>query len=354
MSASLLDGLTGLMTPEVVGKAASLLGESDAAILKGVSGTIPALLSGLTYRTEDFSFASSLIDLVRSPANDGGILSDVGSLFDADSTSPAMILGDRLLGLLFGDSAASFTKSLAGYAGVKSSTAVTLLSVAAPLVLAIIGRHAHGSLNASSLATLLRSQKHAFAAAVPGQLSNAGRYQGTPMRERPVYTGPLIEERTSTWRWVLPALAALAAIAVFFPQFGREDQAVDRVQTAATIEPALVSEYKLVAPRVAAPTVTVYFDVNQSAPPADVIASLSSVIKYLKANPGATAVVSGYQDPSGNQAVNEELARSRADSVRSTLVAAGIEESRIEMQKRVVTEGAGPPEKARRVEVTAS
>ena len=124
MSASLLDGLTDLLTPEVVGKAASLLGESDAAIQKGMSGTIAASVSGLTYRTEDFNFASSLIDLLRSPANDGGILSDVGSLFSAYSSSPTVILGDRLLGLLFGGSAANFTKSLAGYAGIKSSSRI--------------------------------------------------------------------------------------------------------------------------------------------------------------------------------------------------------------------------------------
>ena len=105
----------------------------------------------------------------------------------------------------------------------------------------------------------------------------------------------------------------------------------------------------MVAPTAATPTGTVYFDFNQAALPANGVRSLSSVIEYLKANPGATAIVSGYHDP----AANEELAKDRADAVRSSLVAAGIEESRIEMQESIVTEGDGPPEQARRVEVTA-
>ena len=79
MSASLLDGLTVLITPDVVSKAASSLGESEAAIRKGVvGGAFPALLSGIASRAEDSSFASALFDLMRSPANDGSILNDVG------------------------------------------------------------------------------------------------------------------------------------------------------------------------------------------------------------------------------------------------------------------------------------
>jgi cytochrome c oxidase subunit 2 len=79
---------------------------------------------------------------------------------------------------------------------------------------------------------------------------------------------------------------------------------------------------------------------------------LSSVIDYLKANPASTAVISGYHDPTGDQAANEELAKNRAGSVRDALVAAGIAESRIDMQKPTVTTGGGTLEDARRVEVT--
>ena len=95
-----------------------------------------------------------------------------------------------------------------------------------------------------------------------------------------------------------------------------------------------------------------YFDVDQSALPAGSETALSAVIAYLKENPASTAVISGYHDPTGDQAANEELAKNRAGSVRDALVAAGVEESRINMEKPVVTTGEGTLEDARRVEVT--
>jgi OmpA-OmpF porin, OOP family len=205
MSASVLVGLTGLITPSVVGTAASMLGESEAAISKGVSGMFPALLSGLASRSENPGFAALLFDLVRSPANDGGVLDDVGSLFSAHALSPMMSLGHTLLGSLFGDGAAHFASQLAGYAGIKNSTAKTLLTVATPLVLAFLGKRAsHDGLNASSLATLLHSEKHSFSAAVPSQLSNLGRYWGTSDTERATYSPPPPKRRVAVLRWLLP------------------------------------------------------------------------------------------------------------------------------------------------------
>ena len=80
MAASLLDSLTDLITPDVAGKAASMLGESDSAIRKGIGGALPVVLAGLANRASDSGFSGALFDLVRSPANDGNVLNDVGSL----------------------------------------------------------------------------------------------------------------------------------------------------------------------------------------------------------------------------------------------------------------------------------
>jgi outer membrane protein OmpA-like peptidoglycan-associated protein len=260
-----------------------------------------------------------------------------------------------LLGMLFGGRTTTFTNILARYAGIRSSTASTLLKVAAPLLLAFIGKRARNDgLNATSLATLLRNQQHSFAAAVPSQLANAGRYPVIPVKDRAAYTAPETEQRETIWRWILPTMAAFVGLALVIPWFGRKEQVDERDLMGAAVEPARVPEYQVVAPTAATPTGTVYFDVNQAALPANGVQSLSSVIEYLKANPRATAVVSGYHDPFGDQATNKELAKNRADAVRSSLVAAGIEESRIEMRRPVVAEDDGPPEQARRVEVTAS
>ena len=79
--------------------------------------------------------------------------------------------------------------------------------------------------------------------------------------------------------------------------------------------------------------------------------SLESVIEYLKVNPTAVATVSGFHDPTGDAAHNEELAKNRAMTVRDAMMAAGVPESQIDMVKPIVTTGGGDLAEARRVEV---
>ncbi len=100
------------------------------------------------------------------------------------------------------------------------------------------------------------------------------------------------------------------------------------------------------------PTAVLYFALDKTALPPDAAAALRPIVDYLKANDGAKASVSGFHDPSGSRARNEELALNRARAVRSALEGAGIARERIVMQKPSVTTGSGPAAQARRVEVS--
>ncbi|MDO4247845.1 MAG: OmpA family protein [Neisseria sp.] len=67
---------------------------------------------------------------------------------------------------------------------------------------------------------------------------------------------------------------------------------------------------------------------------------------------GKKAVVSGYNDSTGNAAANEELSKNRALAVRNALLGFGVPESQIELRKPENTEaGQGDNAQARRVEV---
>ncbi len=95
----------------------------------------------------------------------------------------------------------------------------------------------------------------------------------------------------------------------------------------------------------------VYFAVKSTEVKASTGEQLAGIVAYLKANPSAKAVLSGFHDPTGNKAANETLALNRARAVRSVLEAAGIPKERVEMAKPVETTGTGSPEEARRVQV---
>jgi K(+)-stimulated pyrophosphate-energized sodium pump len=100
------------------------------------------------------------------------------------------------------------------------------------------------------------------------------------------------------------------------------------------------------------PAVKVYFETSKTDIDAKDRDALGAVITYLKANASAKGVISGFHDPRGDKAANEELAKNRAKSVREVLRAAGIDESRIVMQKPQETTGSGDNAEARRVELS--
>jgi outer membrane protein OmpA-like peptidoglycan-associated protein len=100
------------------------------------------------------------------------------------------------------------------------------------------------------------------------------------------------------------------------------------------------------------PMAALYFDTDKTEVKGDEAKKLQAVIDYLKANALARANVSGYHDPSGNKAHNEELAKNRAKAVREALKAAGLSEDRIVLDKPAETTAGGDAAAARRVEVT--
>ena len=81
------------------------------------------------------------------------------------------------------------------------------------------------------------------------------------------------------------------------------------------------------------PVLRVFFDTGKT----DVAASFSekskSLVDFLKANTDVKAIISGFNDPTGDAARNAELSKQRAEAVKNALVAAGVEEARAVMEK---------------------
>ena len=99
------------------------------------------------------------------------------------------------------------------------------------------------------------------------------------------------------------------------------------------------------------PVTKVYFAVEKANLPKSAGRDLARVVKYLKANPRTRALVSGFHDPSGNRANNENLALRRAQAVATAMQKMGIAKQRIVLQKPEQTVGSGNSAEARRVEV---
>lgn len=75
--------------------------------------------------------------------------------------------------------------------------------------------------------------------------------------------------------------------------------------------------------------VNAYFDFNSKTPTAASTEGLNFIVRYLNANPSATADVIGYADEIGSSEYNNNLSTARANNVKQTLVDAGISASRL-------------------------
>ena len=102
-----------------------------------------------------------------------------------------------------------------------------------------------------------------------------------------------------------------------------------------------------------APALKVYFDSGKTAVAAGFADTAKAMIDHLKANATSKAVVTGYNDPTGNAAANAELSKNRAKGVAAALKAAGIADDRVVLEKPADTTGSAlSNSEARRVEVT--
>ncbi|MCB2069358.1 MAG: OmpA family protein, partial [Ottowia sp.] len=65
------------------------------------------------------------------------------------------------------------------------------------------------------------------------------------------------------------------------------------------------------------PMLKVYFDSGKTAVAAEFADKAKALVDYLKAHADAKAVISGFNDPTGDPAKNAELSKNRAQAVQA-------------------------------------
>ena len=101
--------------------------------------------------------------------------------------------------------------------------------------------------------------------------------------------------------------------------------------------------------RVADGVVNFYFATGSADIAPGAAEALAAVIKGVES--GRKAVVSGFHDTTGDAAINEQLAKKRAEMIRDVLVGLVVPAGKVDLQRPPVTAGSGNNAEARRVEV---
>ena len=156
------------MTNDVVNRLSEKVGESSSAIWKALEAMIPTVLAGMRSQAATPSVAGRLFDLVKGAAHSG---------LDrhlADGNLEA--LGRQCQGFLntlFGDKLAGLLNWLARFAGIKESSASSLMNIASSLVMSTLGRTIQQKgLDASQFASLLSNQSRWLSRLLPSGIGD--------------------------------------------------------------------------------------------------------------------------------------------------------------------------------------
>ncbi len=174
----LFEFLKSQVSEATLGSLASSLGETPSATRKTIlSGAVPAVLAGVLQNYSQEAGASKLLDILKTGRHDGSLFDNLGGALGGGAQTDTLInLGKGLLDNLLRDKGGAVGDLLANFAGVRRSSANSLLSIAAPLVLSAIGKlggTSAGGLNASAVAALLDSAKSNLASEAPPGLAAA-------------------------------------------------------------------------------------------------------------------------------------------------------------------------------------
>jgi OmpA-OmpF porin, OOP family len=378
MATNLLDLLKGVVTPDLVSRACEMLGESEGATTKALGAVFPTVLDGLLNKAQDSGAMGQIFGLLKDSANDGSILNNAGSLLGAAPQSPVAALGEKFLSAIFGEKLGPVAGVLGNFAGIKSSSASSLLSMAGPVIMGVLGNQIKkGGLNVSGLVNLLLGQKEGILAAAPQALAGLLGLGSLKDLGGKLMAGAAEGGKKSAG-WIWPLLVILAAIVLVWYLLRGCDTtqkpvaAIDTMATktlvvaqkvdstvgklGAFLKKALPTNVQLNIPEFGIENTLLAF-IQDAAKPVDKTTwfdfdrlvfetgsatlkpesqeQLTNIAEILKAYPAVKVKVGGYTDNVGNPTSNMKLSQDRANNVMKDLLAKGI------AADRMVAEGYG-------------
>ncbi len=163
---NILDSLKGLVTDELVNKAASALGEDGGAISNVMQGAIPTVLGGLL--GSDSKNHGDLAGLFGQAASNDNLIGDLlGGLTSGGNVEKGGMVSS-LLGGIFGDKIGGIANILTNLGGIKSGSASSILSIVGPMVASYLGKKMmKDGLNFSSIMNWLGESKDEIMDAAP-------------------------------------------------------------------------------------------------------------------------------------------------------------------------------------------
>ncbi len=372
MSNHLLQSVSSLFNNEIVQKMTSAFGESEGGIQKALSGAIPTILAGFVAKSNQSNGSQELFNLSQDAAN-AGISSNISALFNGGGN--ILDKGVDMVRKLFGTQTENIITSISNFAGIRHSSASSLLGMVAPASLGVLGNEIKkNNLSPGGLSSWLNQQKESILSALPGNLSlssipglaaitgltgnQSGHHIQTNLNKRPVKGGP---------RWIVPVIIILLILALLLyfmkgckgdaPQVIEEikdtttvmvDKATDKIKEMVKLDlnaNLKIDAYKggieeqlitYLRDKDAAIDKNRWFDfddLNFETGSAIITESsmrqVKNIANILEAFPNAKIKIGGYTDKTGDDAINKKLSQERAEAVHNALLSQGVKKEQL-------------------------
>ena len=174
MSINLLDMVKGAVSQQVMGQIGNVLGQSDAKKTSGMFETATqSILGGLIKKTATPEGAREVFKAVQD--QDDGILDKLGDILGggAQQQDHFQKQGGGILDMVFGNNRGGIMGIVGKFLGLDGSIMGKLMSMAAPIVLGVIGKHIKNkALDAVGLGNFLGSQKSYLGSSMPSALTS--------------------------------------------------------------------------------------------------------------------------------------------------------------------------------------
>lgn len=164
---SLLDNLIKIGATQIAGAAAQKTGLSENMAAKAMPMVMAVLMNGLKGNAQTPGGAKALSNALEN--HDGGLLNNI----DAMSSDAVLADGERILGHILGGNRAAVEQQIAAAAGgIDKTQAAALLKMAAPAILAALGKEKRErGLGVDDLAGLVQREGVKAKAVAPKELS---------------------------------------------------------------------------------------------------------------------------------------------------------------------------------------
>ena len=352
MATNLIEVAKSLLTPDVVSRVSSLIGETPAKTGQALGMVVPSLAGIACNEASTPGGASKLYSLISNTSLPGDLHSNLAGLLSGGAATDSLLkTGSGLISSVLGDRAGTVAKLISDSAGIGFSSASTLLNLATPLFFSVLGRHLTTSgTQASGLSSLLAGHRDSVLQAIPSGLGDAlGLNHNSDIcgaapvpAVRPVAVAEQEKKGFPIWWWLLPLLLLIAAFLWWrscnAPTVPKMASITLPCGTVLSVEEGFftynLANYMLKGSDTELPKTFVFDHLNFDSATTNLTPeskpTVTDVISIMKCYPNMNVKLEGHTDSTGDPAANKKLSQDRADAVKALLVAGGIDTGRID------------------------